>query len=265
MPFWQLLILAVVQGVAEFLPISSSGHIVVLGALFGIEEVAELNVVLHLGSLASILVYYHERIWKLLTTDKRVIPMLIIATIPAVIIGLGLKKFAEDSLESPLLAGIMFPVTGLIVLSLARKPDPTAHDYDKITWFQSLLIGLAQAAAILPGLSRSGSTIGAGVAVKLNRSAAAAFSFLMAIPVIAGAGILESRDWFSGDKVWSTPPWQLAIGAFVAFVVGLGTLKVLSRWLAQGKMASFGYYCIALGIIVLIWQLALGGAPLIAH
>lgn len=254
MPVWQLLLMAVVQGVAEFLPISSSGHIVVLGGLLQVPELAELNVVLHLGSLGSILVFYRERIWQLLSVDRRVIFMLILATIPAVVIGLTLKKYAEFILESPLVAGIMFPITGLAVLSLSRKPDPKASDYSSITWQQSLLIGFSQAAAILPGLSRSGSTIAAGVGTGLNRWSAAAFSFLMAIPVIAGAGVLESKDWFTGEKQWATSPWLLALGALVAFVVGIGTLHLLSRWLAKGQMAFFGWYCIVLGIVVITWQ-----------
>lgn len=260
MPLWQLLVLAVVQGVAEFLPISSSGHIVVLGGLMEVPELAELNIVLHLGSLGSILVFYRERILQLLSVDRRVIVMLILATIPAVVIGLTLKKYAEFILESPLVAGVMFPITGLAVLSLIRKPDPNAVEYSSINWKQALAIGFSQAAAILPGLSRSGSTISSGVGVGLTRSSAAAFSFLMAIPVIAGAGVLESKDWFTGEKQWGTPPWQLALGAFVAFVVGIGTLQLLSRWLAKGQMAFFGWYCIVLGFVVVAWQLSLLGA-----
>lgn len=260
MPLWQLLVLAVVQGVAEFLPISSSGHIVVLGGLMKVPELAELNIVLHLGSLGSILVFYRERILQLLSVDRRVIVMLFLATIPAVVIGLTLKKYAEFILESPLVAGVMFPVTGIAVLSLSRKPDPNAVEYSSINWKQALTIGFSQAAAILPGLSRSGSTISSGVGVGLTRSSAAAFSFLMAIPVIAGAGVLESKDWFTGEKQWGTPPWQLALGAFVAFVVGIGTLQLLSKWLAKGQMAFFGWYCIALGCVVIAWQLSLLGA-----
>ena len=260
MPLWQLLVLAVVQGVAEFLPISSSGHIVVLGGLMEVPELAELNIVLHLGSLGSILVFYRERILQLLSVDRRVNVMLILATIPAVVIGLTLKKYAEFILESPLVAGVMFPITGLAVLSLSRKPDPNAVEYSSINWKQALAIGFSQAAAILPGLSRSGSTISSGVGVGLTRSSAAAFSFLMAIPVIAGAGVLESKDWFTGEKQWGTPPWQLALGAFVAFVVGIGTLQLLSRWLAKGQMAFFGWYCIVLGFVVVAWQLSLLGS-----
>jgi len=260
MPLWQLLVLAVVQGVAEFLPISSSGHIVVLGGLMEVPELAELNIVLHLGSLGSILVFYRERILQLLSVDRRVIVMLILATIPAVVIGLTLKKYAEFILESPLVAGIMFPITGLAVLSLSRKADPNAVEYSSINWKQAIAIGFSQAAAILPGLSRSGSTISSRVGVGLTRSSAAVFAFLMAIPVIAGAAVLESKDWFTGEKQWGTPPWQLALGAIVAFVVGIGTLQLLSRWLAKGQMAIFGWYCIVLGVVVVAWQLSIFGA-----
>jgi undecaprenyl-diphosphatase len=253
----EILILAVVQGVAEFLPISSSGHIVILSHWMQDRgskppEIGDLNIVLHIGTLFSILVFYHERIRRILTTERRVIGLLILGTLPAVVVGLPLKKLAPHILESPWVAGAMFPVTGAALLYLSFK-QPGKVDYPQMTFMQSLLIGISQAVAILPGLSRSGSTIAAGLGVGLSRNAAAAFSFLLAIVAIAGAGVLEAIDVAEKGHL-STPVGYMLLGAAVSFVVGLGALWVLNRWLERGRLQIFAWYCIVLGIAVLAWQ-----------
>ncbi|MGI8977667.1 MAG: undecaprenyl-diphosphate phosphatase [Pirellulaceae bacterium] len=253
----EILILAVVQGVTEFLPISSDGHLVVVSHWMRERgskppDIGDLIIVLHVGTLFSILAFYHRRIWRLLTTDRQVIGMLIVATIPAVLVGLPVKKFCEHILENVWLAGAMFPVTGAALLYLSYKP-PGNVEYPQMTITQSLWIGISQAAAILPGLSRSGSTIATGVGVGLTRGSAAAFSFLMAIPVIAGAGTLEVFDFWQEGKL-STPFSHMLLGAAVSFVVGLATLWCLNRWLERGRMQYFAWYCILLGVAVLAWQ-----------
>ncbi len=253
----EILILAVVQGVAEFLPVSSSGHIVVLSHWMQERgskppDIGDLNIVLHVGTLFSILVFYHQRIWRLLTTERRIIGMLILGTIPAVLVGLPIKKFCEHILENPWIAGAMFPVTGAALLFLSYRPAGTV-EYPQMTIRQALWIGISQAVAILPGLSRSGSTIATGVGVGLTRNSAAAFSFLLAIPVIAGAGLLEGVDALKTGHL-STPISHLLLGAGVSFVVGLGSLWALNRWLEQGRLQIFAWYCILLGIAVLGWQ-----------
>jgi undecaprenyl-diphosphatase len=253
----EILILAVVQGVAEFLPISSSGHIVILSHWMQERgskppDVGDLNIVLHVGTLFSILVFYHERIRQLVTTHRRIIRMLIVGTIPAVVVGLPIKKFWEHILENPWIAGAMFPVTGAALLFLTHRPAGKM-EYPEMTLRQAIWIGISQAVAILPGLSRSGSTIAAGVGTGLTRNSAAAFSFLLAIPVIAGAGVLEARDLWKGGEL-STPLGYMAIGAVVSFVVGLGSLWCLNRWLERGRLQIFAWYCIVLGIAVLAWQ-----------
>jgi undecaprenyl-diphosphatase len=254
---WQILILAAVQGIAEFLPISSSGHTVILASLmYGSQtppETSGLNIVLHLGTLGSILVYYHRRIGQLLGADRRAIGLLILGTLPAVAFALPLKLYADHLLESPLVAGLMLPVSGLVLLRLSRTPSGT-EVYQRMTVASSLWIGLAQACAILPGLSRSGSTIAAGVGQGLNRPSAAAFSFLLAIPAIAGAGVLEVASSFRKTEPMPQRLDHLAIGAGVSFVVGIVALWWLNRWLERGRMHYFAWYCIALGIIVVAWQ-----------
>jgi undecaprenyl-diphosphatase len=258
MTFPILLLLALVQGVAEFLPISSSGHLIVLGNWLGGSEGAlpdlnDVNIVLHLGTLGSIVVFYWRRVLKLLTDDRRVIWLMFIGTLPAVVVGLPLKLMFEHLLESPLVAGLLFPVTGLVLLWTLRLPQGEL-DYRKMSWRDALFIGGCQAVAILPGLSRSGSTIAAGLARGLNRASAATFSFLLAIPAILGAGVLEGIDLLKDGKSVSVPIDQLLIGAAVSFVVGLGAIWLLNRWLQTGKLAIFAWYCILLGVVVVTWR-----------
>jgi undecaprenyl-diphosphatase len=255
---WQVLVLAALQGVAEFLPISSSGHLVVLAPLlFGGHTVppdmTDLSIVLHLGTLASILLYYRRQIMRLLGEDRRTIGLLIVGTLPACIVGVSIKLFFEDVLESPLLAGCMFPLTGAMLLWVARRPSGTTP-YQAIRWRDSLFIGCCQAMAILPGLSRSGWTIGAGLATGLERPSAATYSFLLAIPAIAGAGLIEALSLLKHRP--ETPLVLMFAGAAVSFVVGLVSLWWLERWLARGRLHWFAWYCFAIGAAVIAWQAA---------
>lgn len=253
-----ILLLAVVQGVTEFLPISSSGHLVVLSAFIAGGDpsqldVADLNVVLHVGTLLSILVFYAERIWRLLGQDRRVLRPLIVGTVPAVVLGLTIKFTCEEVIENALLAGFMLPLTGLMLLWSARRLDGK-RTYQELGDRDALLIGLSQAAAILPGLSRSGTTICAGLRLGLAPQAAATFSFLLAIPAIGGAGLLTCVSL--ARKASMTTPWpQLVLGGAVAFVVGLFALYWLVRWLEQGRLRLFAWWCIPLGVGVAIWQM----------
>ncbi len=252
-----VVLLAVVQGVAEFLPISSSGHIVVLGTLFDQDEILTLNIVLHLGTLLAILVFYRQRILRLLTRDRRTIGLVIVGTLPAVVIGLWIKKTCGDVLENALLTGFMFPITGLALLWTARaKPgDVTCMN---LRYDEALLIGFAQAFAILPGISRSGATIVAGLARGMRRDEAAAFSFLLAIPAIAGGGVLHVVDLLTEEPTGPhVAPGLLVLGALVSFVIGLASLVWLIRWLEQGRLYLFSWYLLVLGPAVIVWQLLL--------
>ena len=257
MDLLHILILAVVQGVAEFLPVSSSGHLVIAEALMGIDhaqiDLVEVNIVLHAGTLASILIFYWRRIWNLLGEDRRVIALLIVGTLPAVLVGFPMKHYGESLLESPLLAGLMLPVTGLMLVWAARR-KPGELRYQQISFGQALLIGAFQAVAILPGISRSGATIAAGIFTGMRRESAATFSFLLAIPAIAGATVLELKDLLT-DKPASTTPGVLAIGALVAMLVGLVSLWWLIRWVQRGRLHYFAYWCIPVGVAVTLWQL----------
>ena len=266
----EIILLAVVQGVTEFLPVSSSGHLVVASALLTAlgqpepQDLLEVSIVLHLGTLLSILVFYWHRVWRLLGADRRVIGLLVVAMIPAVAVGLPIRIFAKETLESALLAGLMFPVTGAMLLWASRLP-PGDRKYTELSYGQSLVVGLFQAFALLPGVSRSGSTIAAGLSVGLERSNAAAFSFLLAIPAIGGAGaydvlkLLKERGTGEATEAVATTPWPvLAIGFVLSFAVGLGALSWLVRWVEKGRLYYFAWWLIPLGIAVTAWQLSLG-------
>lgn len=255
---WQIMILAVVQGLTEFLPVSSSGHLVALSALIasgepGELDVADVNVVLHVGTLFSIIVFYWYRVWRLLGEDRRVIRLLIIGTIPAVVLGLTIKVACEQVIENALLAGLLLPVTGLMLLWAGRRMDGEG-EYAELTGRQAFVIGLSQSAAILPGLSRSGTTISAGLRLGLAPPAAATFSFLLAIPAIAGAGLLTTISMATKTGVTTAWPHLLA-GGCVSFVVGLFALRWLISWLERGRLRLFAWWCIPLGICVTVWQI----------
>lgn len=255
---WQIVVLAIVQGFTEFLPISSSGHLVVLSALMSSGDprqldVGDLSVVLHVGTLLSIVVFYWRRIWRLLGEDRAVIRLLIIGTVPAVVVGLTIELTCKHLIENPLLAGILLPVTGLILLWATRELSGSGK-YQQLSAGQAFVIGVAQAVAILPGLSRSGTTISAGLKLKLAPESAATFSFLLAIPAIAGAGLLKTVSLVT--KAGMSTPWpHLLIGGLVSFAVGLIALRWLILWLERGRLQLFAWWCIPLGIVVTIWQL----------
>jgi undecaprenyl-diphosphatase len=249
----EVLVLAVVQGVSEFLPISSSGHLVVVTELLGRAPSVDLNIVLHAGTLMSILVYFRSRILRLLREDRRVIGLLIVGTIPAAVAGVVIKYRYRGLLESPLLTGFMLIVTGVLLLATTRLAVGEGR-YQDLSPGKSFSIGLFQALALLPGVSRSGATIFGGLLAGLNRQTAATFSFLLAIPAMAGATVLELRDLVV-DGNGSVPGSYLAMGCVVAFLVGLGSLAWLFRWIERGRLHYFAYWCIPLGIAVVAWQL----------
>jgi undecaprenyl-diphosphatase len=263
--FWQVFVLAVVQGMTEFLPVSSSGHVVVVSALICEEgqnlDIGDINIVLHLGTLLSILVFYWHRVWRLLGQDRRTVGLLVVGTIPAVAVGLPLKMVGPDFLlESPLLAGMLLPVTGLVLLWVSKSMKGEKA-YNDMSHSNAVKIGLAQATAILPGLSRSGMTISAGLRCGLTPESAATFSFLLAIPAIGGAGVLEVASLMRETTTVHTPISYLIAGGFIAFVVGLVSLRWLINWLESGRLQLFAWWCIPLGIAVVIWQLVAHGLP----
>lgn len=257
---WQVLVLAVVQGITEFLPVSSDGHLAIAEPLIWRSsgrrpESMDLTIVLHMGTLGSILVYYRVQIVQLVLKDWRVVWLIGFGTIPAVVLVLVAKLLLDDLLEpilkSTFLAGWMLPLSGAALL-LAQRKGSGERDYRELRVGESVLIGIAQAAAILPGLSRSGSTISAGLLLGLSRPAAATYSFLLGIPALTGAGVYEAFSMLRHAEPLSTTPANLLIGAAVAFVVGLGAIATLTRVLQHGRLHYLGWYCIGLGIVVVV-------------
>ncbi|WP_230776768.1 undecaprenyl-diphosphate phosphatase [Roseiconus lacunae] len=253
----QTIVLAIVQGIAEFLPISSSGHLVILGAIFHQitgavqSESPTMEIILHAGTLGSILVIYWQRILNLLTSDRRVIPLLIVGTIPAVIIGLTIKSQFPGVLKNPLLAGAMLLVTGAMLIVLGKLPKREGH-YQEMTFLNAFIIGCFQAFAILPGISRSGSTILGGRFLGLKTDDAVTFSFLLAIPAISGATVLAIKDVLE-EATPSHGAIELVAGAAISFVVGIFALKWLINWSRLDRLHWFAAWCIPAGIVVLLF------------
>ncbi|MGD9126671.1 MAG: undecaprenyl-diphosphate phosphatase [Planctomycetia bacterium] len=256
--FIEILVLAIIQGIAEFLPISSSGHLVIGSAIFDafgaeLQEKLAMGIVLHVGTLLAILVFYWRRILRLLTSDRRVIPLLIVGSIPAGVVGILLKDSIERIFEEPIYAGVFLIITGVILL-LSKRCKSGETECRNLSYLGAFLIGLSQAFAILPGISRSGSTIVAGLGLGMKREEAATFSFLLAIPAIGGAGLIHFKDLLENPAAQTTPLLPLLIGGLVSFVVGLAALAWLIRWLQEGRLQLFAWWLFIVGPAVIVWQ-----------
>jgi undecaprenyl-diphosphatase len=239
-----------VQGITEFLPISSSGHLVLVPALFGIGEPdLTTTAVLHLGSLAAILSYYRRDFIGLVFRpasehSRRVWLLLIVGTIPAAIAGLTLHGPLEIIFSEPWMAAVALIITGVVIGSsmfLARG-DRTM---DEMRVPDAIVVGLAQALALVPGISRSGMTITAGLAQGLSRVEAARFAFLLGVPAIAGAGVLQGIRLV--DRGGFEP--HLLVGVLTAAVSGYLTIAFLVRLIGRIGIAPYAVYCIAFGTI----------------
>ncbi|MEE9443379.1 MAG: undecaprenyl-diphosphatase UppP [candidate division Zixibacteria bacterium] len=259
MEFWDVLILGVIQGLTEFLPISSSGHLVISQHMLGIKAPGvSLEIWLHFGTLVAVLVYYYKRLFGIVKAllghsenrdeNLRLLLAIIVGTIPAVIVGFSLKSSIESAFGSTAFTSAMLVVTGMILLAsgLARNKNL------QINIPRGFAIGIAQALAILPGISRSGSTITYAMLLGIKPAKAAEFSFLLAIPAIGGAFLLDLLS--SDNMAWSGSEIGLyLIGALVSFVFGLLSIHYLLKLIARGKFFIFGFYCLAAGIISFIF------------
>lgn len=264
MTVWLIVILlAAVQGITEFLPVSSSGHLAVLGGVFGLrsDEGAAFSIVLHAGSLLAIVAFYFKTLLSLLSRDKiRVLGMVLIATIPAGVAGLLLKKFGlMDMMFSDLLSiGMAFLVTAslLRITGKEKMVKNAVTPLENISLKQALIIGFVQMIAIVPGISRSGATIAAGVLCGLQFESAAAFSFLLAIPAIGGAMLLELFSLVKNGFVigrLSVP--QIACGFGISALVSFAALTLLVAVVKKRKLSIFSWYLFLLGITVVGWQM----------
>jgi len=249
----QVIILGIVQGITEWLPISSSGHLVIFQQLFGLQVPVFFDVLLHLGTLAVIFVFFWKDILKLLkalvrrdfnSEYGRLLIFIVIGSVPTALIGILFHEILVSFFSNLLVVGIALISTGtLLLLCEDRENDK------KLTLKDSLLIGLAQGLAIIPGISRSGATIGTGLLRGINREKVTRFSFLLSIPAIIGAGIFESRN-----VDWSTVEWfPVIVGVVVSGIFGYFSLKLLLKFVQERKLRWFSWYCWVIGVGLIIW------------
>lgn len=268
MTILQAVILGFIQGLTEFLPVSSSGHLVLGQHLLNVNnpEILSFDVYVHFGTLISVfLIFRHDimqilrAMWRPLTTFKwkeeydssehfRIGVAIIIGSIPAGIIGLKFHDQIEEVFKDPKLVAMNLVITGLLLFltRLTRRAEPKPMDP-----FKAFLIGVAQAFAILPGISRSGSTMSMAMYLKISPVQAARFSFLLSIPVIAGATLLETKDLIKhGTDIGIAP---LLAGTIVAAISGYFAIKVLLKIVEKGKFSWFAFYCLAVGILGIVF------------
>ncbi len=248
----QAAVLGVVQGLTEFLPVSSSAHLTLVPWLLGWQDPGlAFDVALHLGTLLALLTYYWREWMELLLSlvggapdKRRLLILLIVASIPGAIFGLLLEKQAESTFRSPLLIAITLGAMG-IVLWIVDLRAPRKRSISEITLGGALLIGLSQAFAIIPGFSRSGITITTARAIGVKREDAANFSFLMAAPIIGGAGVVKARELLHG------PHHGVGIGFLFSAVFGLIAITALIRLVRTRSYVPFAWYRIAVAIFVI--------------
>lgn len=244
-------LLGVLQGVTEFLPVSSSGHLVLFQQFLDIggDEVL-FDLVLHLGTLLPIVFFYRKSLAAMLTDPVRgegplaerdgvrLLALVTIATIPTGLIGVLFEDLFEALFATPAVLAITFAITGAILM-YTRTRDSGSTTLAGFTWQHALIIGLAQGFAITPGISRSGTTIAVALALGLNRELAARFSFLISVPAILGAVVLRMGD----VQLQELPVAQLAVGGLAAMVSGYFALALLVRLVKQGNLSWFAWYC----------------------
>lgn len=260
MSLLEALILGIVQGLTEFIPVSSSGHLVLLHNLLGVEQSGlAFDVALHAGTLLALVIFFRKDLVKLVASifngqaERKLAIILGAATVPAVVAGYFLNDLAETTFRSTRLVAMNLIIVALIMLLAERyyKKHHTKVKLENISPKQGLAIGVAQALAIVPGTSRSGITITTGLFAGLDRVAATRFSFLLGIPIMFGA-ILKIFALDSGASQVSAQPAIFTMGIAAAFLSGLWAIAFMLKYLAKHTLGIFAYYRIALGLLFLI-------------
>ncbi len=263
----QALILGIVQGITEFLPISSSGHLVLVPHLLGWHIPADqafiFDVLVQMGTLVAVIAYFWDDLWSITigflkaladrrpleTAEARLGWYLIIATVPAVIGGLWFKDSVEAAFSSPRAVGwFLWGTAALLVIGeyFGKRKRNLAH----LNWVDALVVGLFQVLALFPGVSRSGSTISGGMVRNLDRPTAARFSFLMSVPVMLGAGAVALKDMLAMPAVGDVAA-PVAIGFLAALVSGYAAIRWLLAYLGRHSFYAFAAYCLAVGALIL--------------
>ncbi len=272
MSVWNAIILGLVQGITEFLPVSSSGHLSILNNLFDLTSTSDghmlFDVLMHLGTLAAIFVCYWQDIVQMFYEvislvnlgplagqrqrhypGARLFIMIVFATLPLVLI-LPIHSMLESLYYQNVFIGIALVLTGCM-LYVSDKMKPGTKTIGNMTITDALIIGLCQCVATIPGLSRSGTTITAGIATGLDRNFAVKFSFLLSIPAVLGANIVSLIDAFQeGVSIANVPAYL--VGMVVAMLSGIGAISLLKKITSKGKFGGFAYYCWVMGVLSII-------------
>ncbi len=257
MHYLKVIVLGIVQGLSEFLPISSSGHLVIAKHFFGMEGGdVSLEVVLHLGSLLAVLIYFRQDLYRLardfcryndkssdVLLARKEVAFLLVSTAITGALGIICQDTLESIFSRPLLVCGMLLVTGVVLIA-SDKVKHTSLVAGQMGVWRAMVLGVVQALAIVPGISRSGSTVSVSVFLQIKRADAARFSFLLSIPAIAGAFILKLGD------IWSSVGLlDCLLGAFFAFVSGYAVIALLLRMIAKGRLKIFGVYCFVVSFV----------------
>ena len=265
MDLFQSIVLGIVQGLTEFLPISSSAHQRIIPALLGWPDPgAAFTAVTQLGTEAAVLIYFRHDLWRIATKwlaalrdpgrrddpDVRMGWFIIVATLPIGVLGFVFRDQIETGARDLVLIGSVLIVFAL-VLGYADRVSRRDRDLDGLSVRDGILIGLAQSLALVPGVSRSGATMSAGLLLGLKREAAARFSFLLAIPAVVASGLFELRDVISGDKGGLGTGVNVGVATLVSFLVGYAAIAWLLRYLETHSVGLFVAYRVALGTLVL--------------
>lgn len=266
MEIWQAVILGLVQGLTEFLPVSSSGHLILLQRLFGIDGGLFIPLILHLGTLVAVCAVFYKDIIALFKKPFKIFGFLVVATIPAGLVGLFADDYIEDLISGGRFVGIFlavfFTITATVLFVTEKFANKRALNYAKeypTGWRTVIPMGLAQAVAVLPGISRSGSTICAGTLAKGKKEEVAKFSFLMSIPVILGGFVVDlAKGLVHGDiqQIFSSGGAEFAVAVALGFVisaaVGLFAIKLMLKIIKKANYKWFSLYLIVLAAICFI-------------
>ncbi|SER49609.1 Undecaprenyl-diphosphatase [Corynebacterium cystitidis DSM 20524] len=265
MTWLQVIVLSVVQGLTEFLPVSSSGHLRIISELFwGQDAGASFTAVIQLGTEAAVLVYFAKEIWQILIgwfagifdknkrgLDYRMGWMVIAGTIPVGVIGFFGRDLIRDNLRN-----LWITATVLVLFSFvfiwAERVGKKTRGYEEMTMKDAIVMGLFQCLSLIPGVSRSGGTISGGLFMNLDREVATRFSFLLAIPAVLASGLFSLPDAFNPDVGQAASGAQLTVGVIICFVLGYASIAWLLKFVANNSFAWFAAYRIPVGILVMI-------------
>ncbi len=252
MNYWLIVFLAVVQGATEFIPISSSAHLVIIPAILKLPQPPLFfDVSLHFGTLLALLIYFRGEIIDFFSLKKKNFPLLkaiLVASIPAVLSGSLAHDFFESFFSRAFWAALFLTINGLILFA-AQWLAVSSKEGIEINFFEALMIGVAQAFAIFPGISRSGATISAGILLGLKREEAARFSFILGIPIIFGSFVFELKKILFSP----IPLTLILVGTFFSFLTGYLVIDFLLKYLKKGSLYPFAVYCLLVGVAGIWW------------